>query len=143
MLNELIDKRKVTISGSEDHKNKRNEFNAQASQFARERNTLNNQTRECVEEAQKLKEAAEARKAEFEARKKEAEEEAAKNADIAQHTVASGETLSHIALKYYGHATPPYYTLIYEANKEIIGDNMNVVVPGQVLRIPVLPENLK
>ena len=56
MLNELIDKRKVTISGSEDHKNKRNEYNAQASQFARERNTLNNQTRECVEEAQKHKE---------------------------------------------------------------------------------------
>lgn len=56
MLNELIDKRKVTISGSEDHKNKRNECNAQASQFARERNTLNNQTRECVEEAQKHKE---------------------------------------------------------------------------------------
>lgn len=99
--------------------------------------------RKRVEEAQKLKEAAEARKAEFEARKKEAEEEAAKNADIAEHTVASGETLSHIALKYYGHATPPYYTLIYEANKEIIGDNMNVVVPGQVLIIPVLPENLK
>ncbi len=56
MLNELIDKRKGTIDGSEDHKIKRNEFNAQASQFARERNTLNNQTRECVEEAQKHKE---------------------------------------------------------------------------------------
>ena len=56
MLNELIDKRKVTISGSEDHKTKRNEYNAQASQYARERNTLNNQTRECVEEAQKHKE---------------------------------------------------------------------------------------
>ena len=39
MLNELIDKRKVTISSSEDHKNKRNEFNALASQYARERNT--------------------------------------------------------------------------------------------------------
>ncbi len=56
MINDLIDKRKVTINTSEDHKVKRNEFNAQASQFARERNTLNNQTRECVDEAQKHKE---------------------------------------------------------------------------------------
>ena len=56
MLNDLMEKRKVTIAGSEDHKTKRNEFNAQASQFARDRNTLNNQTREFVEEAQKHKE---------------------------------------------------------------------------------------
>ncbi len=56
MIDDLIDKRKVSINTSEDHKTKRNEFNAQASQFARERNTLNNQTREFVDEAQKHKE---------------------------------------------------------------------------------------
>jgi len=33
--------------------------------------------------------------------------------------VRAGETLSHIALKYYGHATPPYYKLIYEFNKNV------------------------
>jgi len=57
--------------------------------------------------------------------------------------VTADDTLSHIALKFYGHATPPYYKLIYEANKAIIGENMNIIVPGQVLRIPALPEELK
>ena len=85
---------------------------------------------------------AEARKAEFEARKA-AEEEARKNAILATHTVKSGETLSHIALQHYGHATPPYYKLIYEFNKDVIGENINIIIPGQELRIPVLPEELK
>ena len=56
MLNELIEKRKKILAESEQHKNHRNELNANASKFARERNTLNNQTREYVEEAQKNKE---------------------------------------------------------------------------------------
>jgi hypothetical protein len=59
---------------------------------------------------------------------------------IAEHTVAAGETLSHISLKYYNSAAKPKYMLIYEANKHIIGDNPNVIVPGQVLRIPKLKE---
>ncbi|MDI9523812.1 MAG: hypothetical protein QM237_11280, partial [Bacteroidota bacterium] len=73
---------------------------------------------------------AEARKAELEARKA-AEEEAKKKAIIATHVVKSGETLSHIALQYYKHATPPYYKLIYEFNKDVIGDNINIIIPGQ------------
>ncbi len=56
MLNELIEKRKKILAESEQHKNRRNELNALASKCARERNTLNNQTREYVEEAQKNKE---------------------------------------------------------------------------------------
>jgi len=55
MLNDLMEKRKKTLAESEEHKNRRNELNAAASKFARERNTLNNQTREFVEEAQKNK----------------------------------------------------------------------------------------
>jgi len=55
MLNDLMEKRKKILGESEDHKNRRNELNATASKFARERNTLNNQTREFVEEAQKNK----------------------------------------------------------------------------------------
>jgi len=92
-----------------------------------------------VEQAERYKAEAEARKAEFEARR--AAEKAA--AFIGEHTVTAEDTLSHIALKFYGKATPPYYKLIYEANKGIIGDNMNVIVPGQVLQIPALPEELK
>ncbi len=61
---------------------------------------------------------------------------------LATHTVSGDETLSHIALRYYGHATPPYYKLIYEFNKAVIGDNMNIIRAGQVLEIPQLPEEL-
>lgn len=50
-----MEKRKKTLAESEEHKNRRNELNATASKFARDRNTLNNQTREFVEEAQKNK----------------------------------------------------------------------------------------
>lgn len=55
MLNDLMEKRKKILAESEEHKNRRNELNASASKFARERNTFNNQTREFVEEAQKNK----------------------------------------------------------------------------------------
>jgi len=95
-----------------------------------------------VEQAERYKAEAEARKAEHEARRA-AEEAARAAAFIGEHTVTADDTLSHIALKFYGKALPPYYKLIYEANKDIIGDNMNIIVPGQVLRIPALPEDLK
>ncbi|MCJ7694269.1 MAG: hypothetical protein MUO40_02485, partial [Anaerolineaceae bacterium] len=49
-----------------------------------------------IEQAEKLKAAAEVRKAEFDARKKEAEAKAA--AVIAEHTVKNDDTLSGIAL---------------------------------------------
>ena len=60
-----------------------------------------------------------------------------------EHIVAEGETLSHIALRYYGKATPPYYELIYKHNRDVIGENINIIVPGQKLIIPELPEALK
>lgn len=56
MLDELIEKRRKTIAESEQHKDRRNDLNSQASKYARERNALNSQTREFVEEAQKHKE---------------------------------------------------------------------------------------
>jgi nucleoid-associated protein YgaU len=62
---------------------------------------------------------------------------------MATHTVSDDDTLSDIALKYYGHATKPYYMHIYEANKTTIGDNPNVIRPGIELQIPELPEELK
>ncbi len=51
-----------------------------------------------------------------------------------QHTVQSGETLSHISLHYY--KTANRWKEIYEANKAVIGDNPNRIYPGQVLVIP-------
>lgn len=62
---------------------------------------------------------------------------------IAEHEVKAEETLSHLALKYYGNATRPYWMLIYEANKEVIGSNPSIIRPGMALNIPELPEELK
>jgi nucleoid-associated protein YgaU len=62
---------------------------------------------------------------------------------IATHTVASGETLSHLALKYYKHATPPYWQFLLEHNKEILNGSEKNVRTGMEIEIPELPEDLK
>jgi nucleoid-associated protein YgaU len=85
-------------------------------------------------------EALEARKA---APPAEAQQAAPKAVILTTHALQADETLSHLSLKYYGHATEPYWRLIYEANKEAIGDNPNHVHVGTVLNIPVLPEGMK
>lgn len=56
------------------------------------------------------------------------------------HTVAADETLSHIALKYYGSAAKEKWMIIYEANKELIGDNPNIIRRGMELFIPEIEE---
>ncbi len=58
---------------------------------------------------------------------------------IAQHTVTDTDTLSHIALKYYGSAAQAAWMHIYEANKETIGANPGILRPGLVLNIPEKP----
>ena len=52
------------------------------------------------------------------------------------YVVKSGDSLSKIAKDVYDNAG--LYKKIYEANKDVIGDNMNLIRPGQVLRIPKL-----
>jgi hypothetical protein len=69
-----------------------------------------------------------------------AQESVKKQEFIAEHTIASGETLSHVSLKYYNSAIKAKWMLIYEANKDVIGDNPNRVVPGMVLKIPKLED---
>jgi nucleoid-associated protein YgaU len=69
--------------------------------------------------------------------------QAEKSRIIAEHTLTPDETLSHMALKYYGNAAEPYWRVIYEANKDLIGPNPGRVRPGMVIKIPVLPEELK
>ena len=51
------------------------------------------------------------------------------------YTVASGDSLSLIAKKYYGN--PMKYPAIFEANKPMLSDP-DKIYPGQVLRIPAL-----
>lgn len=62
---------------------------------------------------------------------------------IAEHKVGSDDTLSHIALKYYGHATKEYWMVIYEYNKDVIGDNPGIIRPGTMLKVPELPASMK
>lgn len=49
------------------------------------------------------------------------------------HMVASGDTLGHIAQKYYGKAGA--YMKIFEANRDIL-DDPNLIKVGQKLKIP-------
>ncbi len=62
---------------------------------------------------------------------------------IATHTVEGNQTLSHLALKYYGNATRPYWKLIHEFNKDVIGDDEKNIWAGLKLQIPELPAELK
>jgi LysM repeat protein len=49
------------------------------------------------------------------------------------HEVVAGDTLGHIAQKYYGKASE--YMKIFEANRDIL-DNPDLIKVGQKLRIP-------
>ncbi len=52
-------------------------------------------------------------------------------------------TLSHIALKYYKHATPPYWKYLVEHNKELLDGSEKNLRLGMEIVIPELPEELK
>ena len=62
---------------------------------------------------------------------------------IAEHKVKEGDTLSALALQYYGSAAKDYWMVIYEMNKNAIGENPNKVKLGLLLKIPELPSNLE
>ena len=49
------------------------------------------------------------------------------------YTVVSGESLSKIAQREYGHASQ--WTRIYEANRDLLTDP-DKILPGQMLKIP-------
>lgn len=50
------------------------------------------------------------------------------------YTVVKGDCLWNIAKKFYGSGSK--YTVIYEANRGVVGGNPNLIYPGQVLTIP-------
>lgn len=50
------------------------------------------------------------------------------------YTVQSGDSLSKIAKKHYGDMNS--WRKIYDANKQTIGDNPDLIKPGQRLVIP-------
>jgi hypothetical protein len=99
------------------------------------------EAKEKAEREAAAKAAAEAKAAEearaAEAARAAAEAQAAAAAQfIAEHKVVSGDNLSMISQRYYG--TQVNWRYIYEANKEVIGDNPSLIRVGQVLRIPKL-----
>ena len=53
------------------------------------------------------------------------------------YTVKAGDTLSKIAENHYGKGNAGKYTVIFEANRNILS-SPDVIKPGQVLRIPSL-----
>jgi len=107
---------------------------------------LEDAKREAREALEDAKEAAKEKLEEMGSKRENLAKEMAEKAAAAyidNYTVQANDTLSHIANRFYGKATPAYYTLIYEHNKDVIGGNMNLIKPGQVLRIPALPDDLK
>lgn len=50
------------------------------------------------------------------------------------YTVVKGDCLWNIAKKFYGNGSK--YSIIYNANRSVIGGNPNLIYPGQVLTIP-------
>lgn len=52
------------------------------------------------------------------------------------YTVVKKDCLWNIAKKFYGNGSR--YTVIYDANRDVIGGNPNLIYPGQVLTIPAV-----
>jgi nucleoid-associated protein YgaU len=50
--------------------------------------------------------------------------------------VEAGDTLSKIAGKVYGDVSPTSWQRIYEANREIIGDDPSRIEVGMTLAVP-------
>jgi len=68
--------------------------------------------------------------------------EAAKAAVI-KHVWTSEDTYADLAFKYYGSIKEPYWRLIYNHNKAIIGNHPNDIRVGLEIEIPPLPDELK
>lgn len=54
------------------------------------------------------------------------------------HTVVPGDSLSKLANRYYGNMYK--WPVIYSASRDVIGNNPNLIKPGQRLWIPDLPK---
>ncbi|MEM0913042.1 MAG: LysM peptidoglycan-binding domain-containing protein [Planctomycetota bacterium] len=54
-----------------------------------------------------------------------------------RHTIQSGENLSSIAQRYYGKAAR--WRVLFNANRDILGNNPNAIRAGMVIAVPPLP----
>ncbi len=55
----------------------------------------------------------------------------------ARHEVKKGDTLYKIAEHYYGKGKGMQYKAIHQANLDVIGNNPDVIHPGQLLILPM------
>lgn len=60
-----------------------------------------------------------------------------------KHVWTREDTYASLAFQYYGSIKEPYWRLIYEHNKAIIGNHPNDIRVGLEIEIPPLPEELK
>jgi nucleoid-associated protein YgaU len=61
-------------------------------------------------------------------------QEARRIPTVGKHVVVAGDTLTGLAQKYYG--DPKMYMILYEANKEVIGDDPDLIKIGMELVVP-------
>jgi len=64
-------------------------------------------------------------------------------APVIKHVWTSEDTYADLAFKFYGSIKEPYWRLIYEHNKAIIGNHPNDIRVGLEIEIPPLPDELK
>lgn len=62
---------------------------------------------------------------------------------LQKHVWTSEDTYASLAQKYYGSFQEPYWRLIYDHNKAIIGDHPNAIRASLEIEIPSLPDELK
>ena len=60
-----------------------------------------------------------------------------------KHVWTSEDTYADLAFKHYGSMQEPYWRLIYDHNKQIIGNHPNDIRVGLEIEIPPLPDELK
>ena len=59
------------------------------------------------------------------------------------HIVQPGENLSLIARKYYGAENEVHWITLYNFNREVIGDNPDLIPVGMELKIPEIDQFLE
>jgi nucleoid-associated protein YgaU len=62
---------------------------------------------------------------------------------VIKHIWSKEDTYADLALKYYGSIKEPYWRLIYNHNKQIIGNHPNDIRVSLEIEIPPLPDELK
>jgi nucleoid-associated protein YgaU len=58
------------------------------------------------------------------------------------HIVLPGENLTNIAQAYYGPEHASHWITLYNFNREVIGENPDLITPGMELLIPDISEFL-